>query len=88
MLNDIIISEFYIRTWLKKISAFFYNYAKSSFITLAIRLETTPKKSEKEREEREDRKKNWHTSFYCIVNFGEDGQNGAIFCDHVLSKSS
>ena len=48
------ITEF-ARTWLKKISAFLRQLRqKSSFIT-PIRLETTPKKSEKEKEEREDR---------------------------------
>ena len=57
-----------------------------------IRLETTPKKSEKEKEEREERKKNWHTPSYCIVCFEDknkkrqNGQNGAIFCGNVLAN--
>ena len=56
----IYITEF-IRTWFKKISAFFLQLRQNpSFIT-PIRLETTPKKREKEKEDRGREKKNWHT---------------------------
>ena len=67
-----IITEF-IRTWFKKISAFFLQLRQNpSFIT-PIRLQ------ERKGERREGRRKrDWHIWYYYIVYFG------AIFWDHVF----
>ena len=62
------ITEF-IRTWFKKISAFFSATTPKAWFYHS--LDTTPKKNEKEKEEREEKKKNWHTWSYYIVYFGD-----------------
>ena len=90
---DTYITEF-IRTWFKKISAFVLQLRQNpSFIMITpTKLETTQKKSEKEKEERGGEQETGVPDLIILSTLEtvferenrKKRQNGALFCDHGL----